>query len=315
MKTKLLAVIAVLAICRAASAIPVSLFSDTETYLERSDHIVIAKCVSIPEQPLAFVDGLYPAQVEVLMPLKGDRKPGPLKIATIYGMKPGQRYLLSSGLGGQAFDTNFLVTGQLHSVPIPDNYDLKLLDGKTTKQQVQMIFARHLYEIERKLAPLLEQKAMLDKAVAGRDDDLYESKHPVKIGEIKQLSTTNQNSIVSLDLDGVPLQWSAQRPGVSGYFYYTDHLAETPDWEFSHWGEDELNSFDGKHLKARFDGRYSPSRDPNQIWPRGNATTVQVGEILFARTVADPETIYVIKLHKQAEDEEALTVKYFVWKE
>lgn len=312
MKSKLLVLLTFLMFCPAASAVPISLFPGIDTYLKRYDDIVIAECVSVPEEPYGFVDGFFPAEVKVLVALEGNRKPGPLKIATIYQMKPGQRYLLTN-TGGSAFDTDFLSLGQLTVVPVHD--DLKTFAGKTTKEKLQMIFSRELYEVERKLAPLLEQKALLDKAVDGRTDNLFESKQPVQIGEIKQLATTNQNSIISLDLDGVPLQWSAQSPGQSGYFYFTDHLQETPDWEFSYWGEDELKSFDGKRLKARFYGPHSPSRDPGlgQAW--GNAITVKVGQIIFARTVAKPETIYVIKVHEQTKDEESLTVKYFVWKE
>ena len=99
--------------------------------------------------------------------------------------------------------------------------------------------------------------------------------------------------------------------GVSGYFYYTDHLPETPDWEFSAWDEDELKSLDGKPLKVRFDGRYAPNRNPHQIWPRGNSITVKVGDVILARTIANPERIFVLKLHQQGG--EFLVVKYFVW--
>lgn len=312
MKTKLLVLLVFLVLCPVASAVPISLFPGIDTYLKRYDDIVIAECVSVPKEPYGFVDGFFPAEVKVLVALEGNRKPGPLKIATIYPMKPGQRYLLTN-TGGSAFDTDFLSLGELTVVPVHD--DLKKFAGKTTKQRLQMIFSRELYEVERKLAPLLQQKALLTRGAAEGKDDLYESKTAVKIDAIEELTTTSNQSILSLDLDGVPLNWSVQSPGQSGYFYYSDHLESTPDWEFSYWGEDELKSFEGKKLKLRFDGRYTPIRDPDEIRPRGNSLTVKIGDIIFARTVAKPETIYVLKIHKQADEEEELTVKYFVWKE
>lgn len=205
MKTNLPVLLVFLVFCPTASAFPISFFPGIDTYLERYDDIVIAECVSVAEAPHRH--GFFPAEVKVLETLEGNRKPGLLKIATIYQMKPGQRYLLTN-TGGNAFDTDFLTLGELTVVPVHD--DLKTLAGKTKKQKLQIIFSRELYEVERKLAPLLQQKALLDKAVEGRTDNLFESKQPVQIGEIKKLATTNQNSIITLDLDGVPLQWSQQ---------------------------------------------------------------------------------------------------------
>jgi hypothetical protein len=264
--------------------------------------------------PLAFVDGLYPAEVEVLQTLKGEKKPGPLKIATIYEMKPETRYLISSR-GGSAFDANFLAIGELTVVPIPDNFDLTSLEKKTTKQQLQILFARHLYEIERQLAPLLEAQQKLKRAVADRDDNLYVSKRPVQLGEIRELDTTNQNSVVSLNLGGVPLQWSVAAPGQSGYFYFSDHITETPDWEFAGTDASTLQEFDGKHIETAFYGKFSPTRDPGLGQASGNAINVRVGQIVLARTVAKPDTVYVLKIHQQAQDQEAMTVRYFMWKD
>lgn len=313
MKAILLVLLAGLVACPTASAVPVSLFSDIDTFLKRAEQIVVAKCVSVPEgAPNGFIDGFYPAEVSVLKSLKGDLPPGALTVATIYEMIPGERYLLASS-GGGAFDTKFLALGELTVVPVPENFDLKLLEGKTTKQQVQMLFARHLYEIERKLAPLLEQKEQLDRAVAGRGDNLYKSAKPVKVGDVKELATTNKNSAVSLTLGGMPLNWSVQAPGESGYFYFSDPQPGAPDWEFATSDRTELEEFDGQPLSAKFFGLYSPSRDPalGQAW--GNAITVKLGQILLARTVAQPGTIYVIKLHEQGP--ESLKVQYFVWEE
>ncbi|MAG92628.1 MAG: hypothetical protein CMJ48_02585 [Planctomycetaceae bacterium] len=297
--------------CSRAFAIPISLFSDTDTYVDRARDIVIAKCVSVPEQPLTFVDGLYPAEVEVLKTVKGDRKAGPLKIGTVYLMKPGGTYLLANS-GGSAFGSDFLALPELSVVPLPTGFDLKQLEGKTPKQQVQIVFARHLYAIERQLAPLLEQQRLLRQAVKDKDDQHYRSNGKVKLGEIKQLATANKNSIISLELEAGPLQWSSSAPGKTGYFYFADHLPKTPDWEFAYTPAKTIAEFDGKPLEAEFYQRFSPSRD-KQLGASGYGNSIQValGQVVLARTSDDPETIYILQIHKQARHE-AMTVRYTV---
>ncbi len=104
--------------CSNAFAIPIGLFTDTDAYIDRARDIVLAKCVSVPEKPAAFIDGLYPVEVEVLKTLKGDRNPGPLKIGTVYLMKPGGSYLLANS-GGSAFGSDFLALPELSVVPLP----------------------------------------------------------------------------------------------------------------------------------------------------------------------------------------------------
>jgi hypothetical protein len=43
-------VAALLLTCTTAHAVPISLFSDVDTYIERAQDIVIAKCISVPEK-------------------------------------------------------------------------------------------------------------------------------------------------------------------------------------------------------------------------------------------------------------------------
>ena len=58
-----------------ARAVPITLFSDLETYLDRAKEIIIARCIEVPEgDGLNFIDGLYPATVDVVTNLKGQRE-------------------------------------------------------------------------------------------------------------------------------------------------------------------------------------------------------------------------------------------------
>lgn len=299
-----------LVVCARAFAVPISLFTDTDTYIERAKDIVIARCVKVPDQQEAFVDGFFPADVEVLMTLKGEKKAGPLKIGTVSAMEAGTTYLLANS-GGSAFGSDFLALGELFVVPIPAGFDLGRLKAKTTKQQVQIIFARHLYEIERKLAPLLEQQRLLQKSIEDKTDVIFESQGNVKLSEIKELKSTKRDSTVFLQFEGGPLQYSGSSHGKSGFFYFTDHLPETPNWEFAPTDAKEIAEFDAHPLKTRFYQIHSPNR--GDLLGRtgfGNAIYVERGQVILARTSDKPERVYILKIEQPNMD--AVSVRYSV---
>lgn len=297
--------------CSTAHAVPITLFTDVDTYIERAQDIVIAKCISIPEKGSeSFHDGLYPATVEVVTMLKGGKKPGRLTIATIYETQPKTTYLLCS-LGGGAFDTDFLALPELSVVPVADNFDLEKLKGKTTKQQVQLIMARYLFDIEQKLAPLRETERLLHQAIKDRRDNVYQSAGDVKLAEIRAAATTKGNPGIFLDLPPGRLEWSHSSPSKSGYFYFQMHGENSPEWEFAATDHRDFKSFSGKPFEATFYGSHSPGRDQRLGQSSGNAIKVEVGQIVLARTVKDPARIYVLKIESQAEVE-SMTVQYAV---
>lgn len=310
MKRLLVIAVAAVLVCASVQAVPITLFTDVDTYLDRAQDVVIAKCVSVPEAGAAyFDDGLYPATVEVITALKGDLKAGRTTVATIYPMNPGVMYLLANS-GGMALGTTFLALPELSVVPIPENFDIAALQGKKVKKQVQMILARYLFDIEQKLAPLRHTEGLLQKALQDRSDDLYESRGNVQIREIRRAVTRNAGPVY-LEFRSGRLEWSHAMPGKSGYLYFKSHAAGSPDWEFAASDFRDIEAFDGKPLQARFCGAFSPSRDKRLGQSSGNAINVEVGQILLARTVKDPTTIYVLKIESQ-EQQEAMTVQYFV---
>ena len=298
-------------LCGIVHAVPISLFSDTDTFIERAEDIVIVKCVSVPKDGgIEFHDGLCPAEVEVQKTIKGKRAPGPLTVATIYPMKPGVQYLLASS-GGMAFNTDFLSLAELSVVTLPANASLKELEGKTTKQQVQMAFAWNLHEVEQKLAPLLADQEKLQRSLKDRDDDLFLSNGNVAIREVRGAITQNRESTRSLEFPLGKLAWSHSKPGESGYFYFRSP-GNGSLWEFAATDETEIQAFNGKPLRAKFFGSNSPSRDRRLGMSSSNAINVQVGQIVLARMTEHPQSILVIKLVEQSVDEEKLTISYTV---
>ena len=277
MKRPPLALFTVLLGCAPSWGVPITLFQDTDTYIRRARDIVIAQCLSVPPgQP--GEDGLYAVEVKVLLVLKGNRKPGELRVATIYPMKPQERYLLTS-LGGLALGTDFLALPQLSVVPVPKDFPLETLEGKPVKEQLQRLFARELFEVERQIEPLQEQQAMLAKAIEGRAYDLVKLDR-VRIERMLELSTTEEGKYGRyLALGGAKLSWSDAEPGKSGFLYFDEPGTDAPLWEFAPCDGRRIEDLVGKPLEARFYGQYSPGRKQALRQSDYHTVRVRVGEM------------------------------------
>jgi hypothetical protein len=296
-----------------SGAVPITIFSDVATYAERAEEIVIARCLTVPEDGgLSANDGFYPATVDVITALKGPRRPGELKIATIFPMKTGQNYLLAN-TGGKAFGTDFLALGELTIVPVPESFDLASLENQPLKEQLEQIFSRQLYEVEREMAPLIEKQRQLQRALKDRTDDLVESLGPIHLPEIKELSSTRMGSNVFLQLPLGRLEWSQSSPGKSGYLYYNSPKRGLPQWEFAAVDErlTEVESLEGTVLKGRFFGPTSPARDKRLGQPFSNAIQVEVGRVVLVRDRRTPERICILEIASQGMDE-SMTARYVI---
>jgi hypothetical protein len=169
---------------------------------------------------------------------------------------------------------------------------------------MQNIFSSHLYEVEQKVAPLLKEQARLERAVADRESEWFISDLPVKIGPITEVSTTNADGMVCLELAGQKLEWSWGSPGKSGYFYYQQvDPPQVMHWEFSATSASRIEDLAGKSLKEKFIGYGRPGSG-------GQAIDVSVGQVWLVRTVDDPGRVYILQLTGIGQDEERLTVRY-----
>jgi hypothetical protein len=258
-----------------------------------------------------MIDGIQPADVNVLKVLKGSKEPGPLRIVTIHEIKPDTVYLLCS-TGGSVMGTDFLVTNELSLIPLPRGFTTDELKGKELKEQIQYMFSRHLFKVERQLAPLLKEKKLLEKAVSDRKYESYDSGGPVRLGPIKETVTqTSDNSkfLIWLDLEGEKIEWSQSSAGKSGYFYFWKIGKGRPYWEFSLCDVNNIEELDGKRIKTKFYGMYSPgSADARLAW-RGTAS---VGQVLLARNINNLRKVYAIQVTGQKQDEEEMTARYAV---
>ena len=121
-------------------AIPITFFVDVPTFVERSRDIVIARCIRPDLNEGLYIDGLHPAEVEVLTVLQGGKSPGKMRIATVYDLEAGETYLLACGAGGFAYETDFMAIAERSVVKLPANFRTEDLKGKKLTEQVQMVF-------------------------------------------------------------------------------------------------------------------------------------------------------------------------------
>src|SRR4051812_45358698 len=79
----------------AANAGPVYIFTDTKTFAGQATEVVVADCLDPDPDPGPKV-GVATVRVDVVRVLKGDRKTGPVKLATVgQPMEKGHRYMMA----------------------------------------------------------------------------------------------------------------------------------------------------------------------------------------------------------------------------
>jgi hypothetical protein len=293
------AVVAILICSPVCHALPISIFQNTDTYIEHAKDIVIARCESVLNRDAPADDMLYAVEVTVTKVLKGKRKPGSLRVATV-PLAPGKSYLLMS-LGGLAFDTDFIAKDELAILPIPDNFDLQLLEGKSVKEQIQRIAARELYEVEQQLAPLLEKQSLLKRALQDRQDNQVATTSDIALGDVQEITTTAIESDRFFVLPSGKLHWSHAEPGKDGYLDFGNHLQKT-QWEFTVPRIGTLADFDKKPLKATFLGKFEPGSNGYSVNP-------SVGQVVLARTADNPQTLYILEFIRQDAAAELATVR------
>jgi hypothetical protein len=156
---------AVILICLVPSmawAVPIWPPMDTPTFVEKSKDILVVRCIKPDVLGGAKSDGMTLIEVEVLVVVKGERKAGKSRVATIgQPMETGKRYLMAS-FGGNVFDTGFLAQSDQAVTEVPADFGLKSVAGKTAVQQVQAIFDARTAQVERLLQQLQRKKTTLD---------------------------------------------------------------------------------------------------------------------------------------------------------
>lgn len=163
----LIAGLATLVMVSTAKAdLPISIFADMPTHVERAEDIMIARCVAAAKgvkYPISAV--LLSSDFEVLRVLKGSRAKGKLRVAHWSFVESSRIYLLFN-CGGSANGTTFLATfPELGIIEIPNWFKLSNLDGRTTIELVNAIFKARKRQVEQELTVLQIERSLLRKAI------------------------------------------------------------------------------------------------------------------------------------------------------
>ena len=163
MTRALLAAAVLVVIAAAAAAIPLAPFTSYDDFATRATDIVVADCLDPDPEPGPKL-GVTVVSADVVKVLKGSRRPGKARLATIgQPMEKGHRYLMT-GFGGSALGSDFLAQAELAVVEVPAGFDLKALDGKTAGEQLRLVFDARREQLRVRLIQLRQEQAALEKA-------------------------------------------------------------------------------------------------------------------------------------------------------
>ncbi|MBI5095590.1 MAG: hypothetical protein HZB26_24545 [Candidatus Hydrogenedentes bacterium] len=309
-------------LCGRSFAYPFAQFKDTTEFVERAPNIVIAECLAVTQT------GDYPDEVKlnVLKTIKGDAKSGSVLVAYAQAMEPHARYMVSDA-GGQS---KFWAVGELCVVPLPAWFNIDELTGKDPAQQVRTVFDRCLFELEWRLAPALQTKTLLEKAINDPSGYWDVSYVAAKLGELHEATSERDgDNLSSLNIQGKPLRSNWHNPVVKeGALFFANASETKPSWEFSPSRATNLEELAGKPLQIHFFGAYSPGlpveiknrirylgfgKELVMTKPEGNRVIlVTSGHVYFARHVDDPRTVFALEFADGHQTPQKITVRYAV---
>ena len=163
-----------------------------------------------------------------------------------------------------------------------------------------------------KSAIITNRQSLGAKALKDHLDGRLESLGDVRILTIRTASTKIDGTGRYLDLELGKLGWSHNVPGKTGFFYFKyggRDRTNSPVWEFAASTHREISEYDGKPLVTKLYGQSTPGNHEAIGRVGYNAVKVAVGQVLLARTVDDPTTVYALKIDGQ-EQREAMSIKY-----
>jgi hypothetical protein len=170
---KCLFVTVLLATAVAALATLVANFKSWDDLIDRSPEIILARCVATRDfisatNTLPVVSGaMIDSEIEVILILKGDSKPGFSRLASRYWPYRGQYFLVLPNYGKDQNNIGYTAIEPYRVIPLEHFFDTNQLAGKTLKEQVQLIRRRRLEELDRDNKDKLRLEVGLENAYQG----------------------------------------------------------------------------------------------------------------------------------------------------
>lgn len=168
MKTKFIK-FAVIFIVSGAFATRYLPFTDWDDVKRNSPDVIVARCIKTPNpydvpkgEPFREVrSGLLDSDIEVVMVIKGDTKPGVARVNSRFSPRQGEHYLIFSH-----FHDNFYLSAEEYRiVPLGLNFPTNIVTGKSLDEQVQSVFRYRLSQLNRQLEQLQEEKTRLEAGI------------------------------------------------------------------------------------------------------------------------------------------------------
>ena len=165
MKTNIVCA-AVLATSLSALALPIADFTSWDDIIGRSPDIIIAKCIAtqdmLPQKPTILFGNVCNSDIEVMSVLKGDTTTGSSHLLSSYNPYRGEIFIAFGSYSTYGTNGAYCATEDYRVVPLRRLFTTNVLSGKTVKEQVQLILASRLNDLNEEMERDNVEKQRID---------------------------------------------------------------------------------------------------------------------------------------------------------
>ena len=130
---------------------------------KKSPDIILARCITTAD-PKIIADGMIWSDIDVIMVLKGDTKPGTARMVSQYLPRQGDRFLMFSTYQSNELYRAYNAAETYRIVPVGRYFLTNALTGKSLDEQIQVVLRNRLDELSRELKEGADEKRRLEEA-------------------------------------------------------------------------------------------------------------------------------------------------------
>jgi hypothetical protein len=164
---KYFSIIALFFMAGTTFAIFINNFTTWNDLIERSSDIVIAKYTPAPangnmKKTVAITDGVLYSDIDVLLVLKGNKKPGLSNMASQYCPSNGEQFLLFANYKNDQFYSGYTAIEDYRIVPINASFQTNQLSDKSLDEQIQLILNSRIKDLNDEIERDNDEKKRLE---------------------------------------------------------------------------------------------------------------------------------------------------------
>jgi len=152
-----------LAIAGSAFAVFILPFTSWDDLSKKSQDIIIARCTTTAE-PKVIADDMIWSDIDVMIVLKGETKPGKARMVSQYLPRQGDRFLMFSTYQSNELYRAYNATETYRIVPLGRYFLTNSLTGKPLDEQIRLVLRHRLDELSRELKEGADEKRRLEEA-------------------------------------------------------------------------------------------------------------------------------------------------------